>query len=90
MHLYFLWLEFARLAVKSCNSESNHENSDSEFVELEKSNVLLMGPTGSGIAAVQSVSYFSVMCDTEEDIFFLTYALAITFWISIFVSSLSH
>ena len=28
------------------------ENDDDETVELEKSNVLLMGPTGSGISAV--------------------------------------
>lgn len=25
------------------------QNDDNEFVELEKSNVLLMGPTGSGM-----------------------------------------
>lgn len=36
------------MAVNSCNTEGNHENFDSDIVELEKSNVLLMGPTGSG------------------------------------------
>lgn len=48
-----------RSAVESCNSDGNHEKYDSEFVELEKSNVLLMGPTGSGTTAGHSAALFS-------------------------------
>ena len=36
-----------RSGVELGNDEA--ENEDSDSVELEKSNVLLMGPTGSGI-----------------------------------------
>lgn len=45
--IYHVSLEKGSVA-ESCNEEEKLENCDTDPVELEKSNVLLMGPTGSG------------------------------------------
>lgn len=44
--------------------KSDNENEDSDLVELEKSNVLLMGPTGSGI--VVAVILLVVLCSINK------------------------
>ncbi len=49
--LLALFTELMHLSTRSGVELGNDEaeNEDSDSVELEKSNVLLMGPTGSGI-----------------------------------------
>lgn len=47
--------------VRPAGDKGNEEEdaSENDFVELEKSNILLMGPTGSGKYIFSSYDYFS-------------------------------
>lgn len=59
-----LWSKYLFL-----NSRSETESSrldDDENVDLEKSNVLLMGPTGSGIIYMFQILYF--MCSSLQTV----------------------